>query len=80
MRVNIHEAKAQFSRLIAAVESGKEVVVSRREKPVARMVPAGRRARTRVGSLSGRPFRMGEGFDDMSKNAAIADDFGVAEE
>ncbi len=39
IEVNIHEAKTQLSRLINAVLSGQEVVISRRNKPVARLVP-----------------------------------------
>ncbi len=34
MRVTIHEAKTHLSRLIAAVERGEEVIISRRDKPV----------------------------------------------
>lgn len=34
MQVTIHEAKTHLSRLIAAVERGEEVVISRRDKPV----------------------------------------------
>jgi prevent-host-death family protein len=36
--VNIHEAKTQLSRLLVAVESGEEVVIARRGKPVAKLV------------------------------------------
>ncbi len=77
MQVKIHEAKARLSRLIAAVESGEEVVLSRHNKPVARIVPAKRPKRSRIGGLTGRPFRMGKGFDSPARNSAIADDFGV---
>ncbi|MFZ9936246.1 MAG: type II toxin-antitoxin system Phd/YefM family antitoxin [Luteolibacter sp.] len=38
MQVTIHEAKTHLSRLIAAVERGEEVVIARRDKPVARLV------------------------------------------
>jgi prevent-host-death family protein len=38
-RVTIHEAKTNLSRLIEEVEKGGEVVISRRDKPVARLVP-----------------------------------------
>jgi len=37
-QVNIHEAKTHFSRLIAAVEQGEEVVVARHGRPIARIV------------------------------------------
>jgi prevent-host-death family protein len=37
MQVTIHEAKTHLSRLIAAVERGEEVIIARRDKPVARL-------------------------------------------
>jgi prevent-host-death family protein len=36
---NIAEAKAHFSALLAEVEAGEEVVIMRRGKPVARLIP-----------------------------------------
>ncbi|HGG59479.1 MAG TPA: type II toxin-antitoxin system Phd/YefM family antitoxin [Gammaproteobacteria bacterium] len=36
--VNVHEAKAHLSEYLAAVERGEEVVIARRNKPVARLV------------------------------------------
>lgn len=36
--VNVHEAKSQLSRLIAAVEAGEEVVIARDGVPVADLV------------------------------------------
>lgn len=45
--VKIHEAKTNFSRLLAAVEGGDEVVVQRGDKPIAKIVaysaPSGKR-------------------------------------
>ena len=32
-RVNMHEAKSQLSRLVAAAEAGEEVIIARRGKP-----------------------------------------------
>ncbi|MES1208701.1 MAG: type II toxin-antitoxin system Phd/YefM family antitoxin [Pseudomonadota bacterium] len=37
--VNVHEAKTQFSKLLARVEKGQEVLIARAGKPVARLVP-----------------------------------------
>jgi prevent-host-death family protein len=37
--VNVHEAKTHFSRLLADVERGQEVLIARAGKPVARLVP-----------------------------------------
>lgn len=37
---NIAEAKAHFTALLAEVEAGEEVIITRRGKPIARIVPA----------------------------------------
>lgn len=37
--VNVHEAKTQLSRLLARVERGESVVIARKGKPIARLVP-----------------------------------------
>ena len=39
MEVNVHQAKTQLSKLIAAAESGEEVIIARNGKPAVRMVP-----------------------------------------
>ena len=38
--VSIYEAKTRLSALIQAVERGEEVVITNRNRPVARLVPA----------------------------------------
>jgi prevent-host-death family protein len=77
MNVSIYEAKTRFSELIAKVEQGEELVVSRRNRPVARIVPIRDSGQKRIGLLAGRPFRMGEGFDAEISDA-LGDLFGVA--
>ena len=37
--VNIHEAKTHFSKLIARVQAGEEILVAKAGKTVARLVP-----------------------------------------
>ena len=37
--INIHKAKIQLSRLVDEAASGKEVIIARAGKPVARLVP-----------------------------------------
>ncbi|MDR3068808.1 MAG: type II toxin-antitoxin system prevent-host-death family antitoxin [Cellulomonas sp.] len=37
--VNVHEAKTHLSRLLAQVERGERVTITRRGKPVAEMIP-----------------------------------------
>jgi prevent-host-death family protein len=78
MQVTIHEAKTQLSRLIAAVERGEEVVIARRDKPVARLVPAKQeRPDRKPGFLAGRmPLEVLERLtSDSELDAAIERDF-----
>jgi prevent-host-death family protein len=76
MNVSIYEAKTRFSELITLVEQGEELVVSRRNRPVARIVPIRDSGTKRIGLLAGRPFRMGEGFDAEMADA-LGNLFGV---
>lgn len=50
--VTVHEAKTHLSRLLAEVEAGGKVVITRRGKPVARLEAV--RKRPRFGSMKGR--------------------------
>ena len=52
MQMNVAEAKAKLSELIAAAGRGEEVVIARGGKPVARIVPAAA-AGVRLGLLEG---------------------------
>jgi len=53
--VNVYEAKTTLSRLLAEVEAGEEITISRNGRPVARMLPIARRTeRRRFGGLEGR--------------------------
>ena len=42
------EAKTRFGQLLDRVAQGEEVIVTRHDKPIARIVPAGRPARGEV--------------------------------
>ena len=41
--VNVHQAKTNLSKLLAQVENGLEVTIARNGKPVARLIPFGKR-------------------------------------
>ncbi|MBI4755492.1 MAG: type II toxin-antitoxin system Phd/YefM family antitoxin [Betaproteobacteria bacterium] len=43
--VNVHDAKAHLSEYLARVEAGETVVIARRNKPVAQLVPVSQQAR-----------------------------------
>jgi prevent-host-death family protein len=78
VQVTVHEAKAKLSALLNKVEQGAEVVIARRDRPVAKLVPLSKkRPRTRIGGLAGRPYRMGRGFDSKASSEGLADEFGV---
>jgi prevent-host-death family protein len=46
--VTAFEAKTRFGRLLQRVTRGEEIVITRHDKPVARMVPEGRSHRDAV--------------------------------
>jgi prevent-host-death family protein len=37
--INIHEAKTHFSKLLARVQSGEEIIIAKAGKPYAKIVP-----------------------------------------
>lgn len=53
--VNVHEAKTHLSRLLARVEAGEEILISRAGRPVARLVPVRKpRGKRRAGRFAGQ--------------------------
>lgn len=38
-QTTVHQAKTHFSRILAQVETGDEIVVCRGDKPIAKIVP-----------------------------------------
>jgi prevent-host-death family protein len=62
-RVNIAEAKARLAELVDAAQRGEEVVIARRNKPVARLVAAAEgRVRPLFGKYRGR-IKLADDFD-----------------
>ena len=54
MQVNVHEAKTHFSKLLASVRNGEEIIIAKAGKPIARLVPIRERLVRRVaGSAKG---------------------------
>jgi prevent-host-death family protein len=54
VRVGVHEAKTQLSKLLRLIDAGQEVEILRNGEPVARLVAAGPRAVRRFGTDRGR--------------------------
>jgi prevent-host-death family protein len=63
VRVGMHEAKSQLSRLVELAEGGEEVIIQRSGRPVARLVAFQRR----------RPIA--EAFGTMRGEIELAADF-----
>ena len=62
-KVNIHQAKTQFSRLVELAASGEEIIIAKSGKPVARLVAyAINGAVRRPGSMRGK-IRIKKNFD-----------------
>jgi prevent-host-death family protein len=62
-KINVHEAKTHFSRLIERAERGEEFVIARAGKPVARLGPLQKAPRKRrLGSLKGK-IKVPDDFD-----------------
>lgn len=60
--VNVHEAKTHLSRLLQDVEAGREVVIARAGRPVARLVPVTRASSRVLGKERGSIW-IAEDFD-----------------
>lgn len=60
---SVHDAKTNLSRLIADALAGGEVVITRGNVPVVRLVPVAPRGRRRFGALKGR-IAMDARFDE----------------
>jgi prevent-host-death family protein len=70
------EAKTRFGRLLERVAQGEEVIITRHEKPVARLVPEGRRklasVRAAVDGLFELRGKIAEGNHGKPKLTAAA--------
>jgi prevent-host-death family protein len=66
MQMNIAEAKARLSELIAAVERGEDVVIARGGVPVARIVPAAQGVSFRIGVADGAMARVPDFLEPMA--------------
>jgi prevent-host-death family protein len=78
--VSIYEAKTQLSALIHAVDRGEEVVITNRNRPVARLVPVAQpRCRPVYGSAKEAFERSGLTREDIAKALAPMSDEELAE-
>ncbi|MEV7567784.1 type II toxin-antitoxin system Phd/YefM family antitoxin [Streptomyces tanashiensis] len=74
---NVHEAQTHFSKILDAVATGEEVIISKSGEPVAKVIPlAGRARRGDYGTGKGRAAATDD-FDDAPE--AFDQAFGVDE-
>lgn len=70
MQVNVHEAKTQLSRLIAAAENGEEVVIARDGRPAVRLIPCAPHRAPRVPGTA--TVVIADDFDELPEDVAAA--------
>ncbi len=68
-KVNVHDAKTHFSRLLSRVESGEEIVIAKAGKPIARIVPLSEKVIKRTpGTAKGRILLKKDFFRPLPKS------------
>jgi prevent-host-death family protein len=70
--VNVHDAKTHFSKLLARVKRGQEVLIARAGKPVARLVPYRSRDRAPMFGTDRGKFVVPEDFDSELPDDVMA--------
>lgn len=66
--VNVHEAKTHFSKLLAQVSAGEEIIIAKAGKPVARLAPiVPKPVKKRVPGIDKGKIWMSADFDVMSE-------------
>ncbi len=65
MQVNIHEAKTKLSKLIAAVEAGESVIISRAGTPVVRLTSLKQSKKAKEPAQKTRPEKRQKPFGCM---------------
>jgi prevent-host-death family protein len=76
MAYTVHQAKTHFSRLLKEAEAGKEVIVMRGSKPIAKIVPleapiTPQASFRRIGGFEGRINWTEDAFDPMTDQELI---------
>ena len=71
-KVNVHDAKTHFSRLLDRVQEGEEFVIAKAGRPVARLGPLARQSnKRRLGLLDGK-FKIPDDFNAPLPDEVIA--------
>jgi prevent-host-death family protein len=71
-KVNVHQAKTQFSRLVELAASGEEIIIAKSGQPVARLVPYQTKGIVRKpGTMRGK-IRIKKTFDEPLPKELLA--------
>ena len=65
MKINIHEAKTHFSKLLKKVAAGEEVTISRAGVPVAKLIAAAPQGKSRPLGMDTGKIWIADDFDVM---------------
>jgi prevent-host-death family protein len=69
MKYTIHVAKTNLSKLIEKAQAGEEVIISRADKPVARLIPfSSEQPRRQPGTLKGKVSLNDSFFEPLPEN------------
>ena len=61
--VNVHEAKTHLSRLLERVAAGEEIIISKANKPMAKLAPLSKPQMDRVPGLDKGVIQIPDDFD-----------------
>lgn len=75
--VNMHQAKTHLSKLVARVEGGEQIVITRAGKPAAKLVPVPQEkpGRRKLGAWEGKGFWMASDEEMAKVDKEIAEEF-----
>jgi len=63
INVNVHEAKTHLSRLLERVAAGEEIIISKADKPMAKLTPLSKPQMDRVPGLDKGVIQIPDDFD-----------------
>lgn len=69
--INIHEAKTHLSKIVDEVAAGREVIIAKAGKPMARLAPLTRIRPKKLGLLKGK-LEVPDDFNEPLDDAVLA--------
>jgi prevent-host-death family protein len=76
IKINIHEAKTHLSRYVEEAAQGKEIIIAKAGKPIARIAPlAPAKAKRKLGLLDGKA-RIPDDFNSPLPDEVLAEFLG----